>query len=329
MDKPAISVVVPAYNCQKTIASCINAILKQSLPPQEVIVVDDGSQDQSARLIQDFKNVKYVYQPNAGPAAARNTGAFLASGDVVFFTDSDCVPDENWLARAIEGFVEKDVVAVAGSYGIVNQKSLLARVIHQEILFRHHQLMPKFPKAFGSYNVGIKKNVFKEVRGFSTAYRFASGEDNDLSYKIIQSGGKILFNSASLVNHFHTEKPGRYLKEQFRHGFWRAKLYFDHAHMMKGDDYTFWKDIIEVPLVLVFIFSTVAAIFMPIFIIGSWVSGGFLIVLQIFFSLLILKKNNEQIFGAGIFFLRSFARTSGFSTGLITFFLRKSPKKDK
>ena len=103
--------------------------------------------------------------------------------------------------------------------------------------------MPQYPKSFGSYNFCIKKNIFDEVNGFDENYKNASGEDNDLSYKIGNAGYKIYFNKEMLVKHHHPEKVWKYLKEQYQHGFWRAKMYKDHPCMIMGDDYTYWKDI--------------------------------------------------------------------------------------
>jgi len=88
-----VSVVIPAYNCEDTIAQTLDAITKQQYEGAiEIIVVDDGSTDQTANIIKNFPNVIYVFQPNAGPAAARNRGFKNSKYDFVFFTDSDCVP---------------------------------------------------------------------------------------------------------------------------------------------------------------------------------------------------------------------------------------------
>ena len=244
----AVSVVVPAYNCQSTIFQTIQALLAQTYAPVEIVVIDDGSTDETARIVQSFPEIRYLRQENAGPSAARNRGFELSKGDLVFFTDSDCIPERDWVEKMRQGFFRSDIGVVAGSYGIANREVLLARCIHAEILFRHHKLMPRFPKAFGSYNFCIKREVFKAVGGFNTQYRQASGEDNDLSYKVHKAGFKIYFCKEAQVRHFHTGHLKKYLSEQFRHGFWRAKMYFDHPDMAGGDDYTFWKDIIEVPV---------------------------------------------------------------------------------
>ena len=245
MNPSFVSIIIPAYNCAATIKKTITAVLNQSYTPIELIVVDDGSKDSTAEIVRAFTNIQYIYQNNAGPAAARNRGAREAKGEIVFFTDSDCFPLQDWIETAMAAFKDQGVHAVAGSYDIANAESILSRCIHKEILFRHYKLMPLYPKAFGSYNVGIRKDVFEKVGGFNEGYRYASGEDNDLSYKILRGGYKIYFEKKAKVQHVHQSNLWKYLKEQYRHGYWRAKLYKDHPRMTKGDDYTFWKDIIE------------------------------------------------------------------------------------
>ena len=330
MTKLTASVVIPAYNCSKTIDQALKAVLSQSLSAQEVIVVDDGSTDDTAQRIKQHNSIKYIYQKNSGPAQARNAGAQSANADIVLFTDSDCIPDKNWVKGIISNFNNDKHGVVMGSYGIANQGSLLARCIHKEILYRHHHLMPDYPKVFGSYNFGIRKNIFDKVGGFDQNYSAASGEDNDLSYKVRKAGYDIFFAKDSLVNHFHPEKVGRYLKEQYRHGFWRVKMYFEHPQMMKGDDYTYWKDIVEMPLVGICILSFFLMLaqipFAAVIFASSFLALG---LLELCVSYVTCKNGFETIFFSFVTFLRAFARFFGFSTGTLHFLTKKRAKKSK
>lgn len=330
MNQPPVSIVVPVYNCEKTIALTLNGIADQTYKEFEIIVVDDGSNDSTAEIVKSFKEVTYVYQKNAGPAAARNRGAQTASHKIIFFIDSDCIPQKNWIEQAVGHFQDAAVGVVSGSYGIANEQSVLARMVHQEILFRHQKLMPRYPKSFGSYNFGVRKNVFDEVKGFNTAYRFASGEDNDLSYKIQKAGYRIYFERNALVDHFHPTDLVKYFKEQGRHGFWRAKMYFDHFHMVGGDDYTFWKDIAEVPLsalvILCLIFSTFG---LPFAGLAAASMALVLLIIELFFAFKAIKNIFEMIFFGFVMFLRAFIRLFGFSSGIFYFSAKKLVKKPK
>lgn len=324
MTKPQISIVIPAFNCEKTIAGTLESVLALDFPEdKEVIVVDDGSQDRTPDIIKSFPSVKYIRQDNAGPAAARNFGARETAADIIFFTDADCSPHPDWIQKMLPFFRESKIAVVAGSYGISNPSNPLAWCIHKEIMFRHEFLMPKYPKAFGSYNFAIRKKVFEEVGGFNPEYRHASGEDNDLSYKILAAGYRICFEKEALVDHYHPSRLHKYLFEQYRHGFWRVKMYLQHPAMSAGDDYTFWKDIMEVLFVVFFLLELILVFWNPaflgfiIFVITS------LILLEIIFSILIVRNISKSIYFTYVLFLRSFTRTFGFIVGVIKF----APKK--
>jgi glycosyltransferase involved in cell wall biosynthesis len=86
-----ISVIVPTYNCGEFIVDSVESIRRQTLPPLEIIVVDDGSTDDTARLVQgiDDPRIRYVHQPNAGVSMARNAGLSLATGEYIAFNDAD------------------------------------------------------------------------------------------------------------------------------------------------------------------------------------------------------------------------------------------------
>ena len=327
-NNPSVSVIIPAYNAARTLVRTIEAVRSQTVPPQEILIVDDGSTDQTPQLAQTFSDVRYLHQDNAGPATARNTGAATAKGEILFFTDSDCIPHRDWLEKGLSGFKEEKIGAVCGSYGIANPETRLARGVHGEILYRHHHLMPERPKAFGSYNFGVRRAVFEQVGGFLGQYRHASGEDNDLSYKILNSGYDIYFVRDCLVDHMHPERVGRYLKEQFRHGFWRAKMYLEHPVMTKGDDYTFWKDIVEVPWVwLIGLTALLSLFFHGIFLTVLAAAFLFLFCLEFCYSLVTSLSFLDAIFFSFVLFLRAFARCAGFSTGIPLFFCKNMRKK--
>lgn len=323
MGAPKVSVIIPAYNSAETISAGIKAILDGSWQDLELIIVDDGSTDATASVVQSFPRVKYVFQTNAGPASARNHGARLAAGEILFFTDSDCVPESDWVRKMLDGFSGPEVSVVAGSYGIANPGSLLANIIQNEISYRHQRLMPEYPRAFGSYNFAVRTSVFRQVGGFNETYRRASGEDNDLSYKILGAGGRIRFLNAARVCHYHQTSISRYLKEQFRHGLWRVRMYADHPKMAGGDDYTFWKDIIEIPLAyLIFLLSFFSAGALWLTIVLSF------LILEWWFGSRMMGNIVKGFLAGAVFFIRAFARAGGFLVGIL-FFSNKliSPKK--
>lgn len=337
MSNPKISIIIPAYNSEKTISQTITAVLKQDFPGGiEVIVVDDGSIDGTADIIKSFgeqSGIKYISQENNGPAAARNRGVQEASGEFVFFTDADCIPHRDWVNKMMPHFVREasdKIAVVAGSYGIANPESLLARCIHKEILYRHHHLMPDFPRVFGSYNFCVRKKIFNKVGGFNAGYRHASGEDNDLSYKILSAGYKIYFEKEAVVDHHHPARVAKYLREQYRHGFWRVKMYLAHPSRAKGDDYTFWKDIVEIPLAVLLSGALLLSMFgfasAPACALGLFTG---LLLMELYFGKIITGALPQGFFWGLVMFLRVFARAAGFIRGVLNapaiFFSSKIP----
>ena len=325
-----VSVVIPAHNASQNIGEAVRQSLSQAKGSLEleVIVVDDGSTDNTSE-VAEAAGAQVIRQPNAGPAAARNRGWQSANGDFICFTDSDCIPSENWVANLLRGFTGWQVGAMAGSYDIANGTSWLARWVHQEIIERHSR-MPIFIRAFGSYNVAIPKYVLEAVAGFDPSYRKASGEDNDLSYRILKQGWLIAFRPQAKVAHHHPERIWRYLKEQYRHGFWRAKLYRHHYDMLPGDDYTRLKDRLEPILVLGILgFAGLAILGMTVLTVPL---TGLLFVylcLQLHWPLRWWLKEGraEALAYAGVTFLRGFARTVGLGIGLLRFGFGESSKR--
>jgi glycosyltransferase involved in cell wall biosynthesis len=322
-----VSVVIPAYNAESTIGQAVEQSFAQAREPLEieVIVVDDGSKDDTAKVAESA-GATVIRQENAGPAAARNRGWESATGQVICFTDSDCIPVADWLENLLDGFNESQVGAVAGSYEIANTNSWLARWVHREIVERHRK-MPGFIRAFGSYNLAIPRYVLRATGGFNPTYRQASGEDNDFSYRIIKEGWRIAFRPQAKVAHYHPEKVWKYLLEQYRHGFWRAKLYKDHPEMIRGDDYTRLRDRLEPILVLAVLTSAILSVFGIID--SNW---PLLLLLGAYAAIHLswpiswwLGEGKIEAFPfAGVTFLRGFARTAGLFVGIFQLGFKKS-----
>ena len=100
MTQPSVSVVIPSYNSARWVAEAVDSALGQSVPAAQIIVVDDGSTDDTRRVLEPYatRGMEYVYQPNAGVAVARNTGVARAAGELIAFLDADDV----WHARKLE-----------------------------------------------------------------------------------------------------------------------------------------------------------------------------------------------------------------------------------
>ena len=235
-----VAITTAVHNEQKHISSLLEKILCQSHIPDEIIIVDDGSVDDTAKIIKDYSSkypvIRYLYQNRKGPAAARNLAWKNSDSDICIFTDGDCEPEKDWIKEITAPFGNKDVGAAAGGYRTINEESILARFIGHEIAWKYKDIKGEI-KAHGTYNLAVKKSVLEEIGGLDEGYPFPSGEDWDMTYKISKRY-KIIFVPSAIVGHYHPDKFWPYFKNQIRRGFDRVKLYRDHPDMAKSDNYT-------------------------------------------------------------------------------------------
>src|SRR5579864_3689500 len=128
----SVSIIIPTFNGGARIADCLGALVKQTAGRDaEIVVVNDGSTDNTADVVARYTGVRLVSQSNAGPAAARNRGALEARGTIILFTDDDCVPMPDWLDGMLEPFNDPELVGAKGAYRTL-QKSLVARFVQAE-----------------------------------------------------------------------------------------------------------------------------------------------------------------------------------------------------
>lgn len=316
---PYVSIVIPAFNSSLMLGQAIEACLGQDYPKDrlEVIIVDDGSCDNTKDIVSQYP-VVYIYQEKKGPGAARNRGWKAAKGEVIFFTDADCVPKKDTLSIMTRSLYEKGVDAVAGTYGIKNAEDIMARCIHAEIMFRHLR-MPDYINSFGTYNVLIKAQALGELSGFNEDYLTSSAEDSDLSYRMVKKGYKIYFERKSIVLHFHEKSLARYLKKQFIRSFWAIRLWRHHPGFALNDYYLHWKDLLEIPLGAMVIF-TLPFLFTDFFrmyffwALFLYITAEAIIPLRIYFRQIYRREYLLMLF---MMFARGFVRLAGGALSLI------------
>ncbi len=127
MNSPLVSIIVPIYNVEEYLSKCLDSIINQTYSNLEIILVNDGSTDQSESIIQSFllkdERIKYIYQINMGPSIARNRGMKEAKGDFICFIDADDFVVEQYIQQLVDKIVEGYDIVTCGyievsSYGI-------------------------------------------------------------------------------------------------------------------------------------------------------------------------------------------------------------------
>lgn len=230
------TIIIPMYNAGRRIDACLEALGRQtSLEECELLIVDDGSTDGNGDRLRG-QGYTVLTQENQGPGAARNHGARKARGDILLFIDSDCVPRENWAAEMLKPFRDPQVLAVASAYRS-RQTGLVPRFCQLEFEERYRKMMQRDSVDLaGSHAVAFRRETFLDSHGFSP--ELMMNEDVDLSYRIVERGGKIHFNPHAIVYHDHRNSVRAYCRTKLGRGYWRMIVYHRHPSKAVSDSYT-------------------------------------------------------------------------------------------
>jgi glycosyltransferase involved in cell wall biosynthesis len=210
---PKVSIIVPVYNGADVLERCLQSLFKQDYSPLEIIIVDDGSTDNGPGLVKEpARLVKTKGRTGAG--AARNLGAKEASGEVLLFTDCDCVVPESWVSRVVECMKTHDVVAGGGGYAGAVKDVFVQNFAYEELAFRRRKLNG-FVHTLVSNNLFCRKDVFFEMGGYPEYYKAASSEDMEFSWELSKKY-KLWWDANNGVYHDFTSTLGRYLGQQVR-----------------------------------------------------------------------------------------------------------------
>ncbi|MFP4346334.1 MAG: glycosyltransferase, partial [Anaerolineales bacterium] len=238
--RPEYSVIVPAYQAADVVGACVEALAQQSLPrPRyEILVVDDGSTDETAVVARAAGADRVFVIAHGGPAAARNAGIEAARGAILLFTDADCLPARDWLLRMTAPFKAPGVSGVKGAYR-TEQQEIVARLAQCEFEERYDLLARQETIDFvDAYAAAFRRSALDEGGTFDVAFTQANNEDVDLSYRLAEAGHRLVFNREAVVYHRHPASWWRYLRVKTRRGYWRMLVYRMHPGKALQDSYT-------------------------------------------------------------------------------------------
>lgn len=205
-----VSVIIPVYNVEKYLGRCVDSILKQTFQEFELLLVDDGSTDNSGKIAKQFSEeypdkIKYIYQPNNGSGAARNTGIQNAKCDIIVFIDSDDYIHEDMLFQMYNKMEEESLDIVICDYQRVDENDEITE-IHREYLDEKECLVPNEEKQLlfadpSSCNKMFKKSLFVENDiYFPTKVWYA--EDMRTIMKVIAVSNRIGYIATPFYNYF-------------------------------------------------------------------------------------------------------------------------------
>ena len=232
MPLPFVSVVVPVLDGEQTISACLTALSNGDYPPdrREILVVDNGSTDRTADIVRSFP-VTYLRETRRGPAAARNHGIEVSRGEIIAFTDADCLPTTGWLGGLVAGFQNEEVGGVAGEIlpfpARTPAERYAARIRH--LSPERYLQRPIFPFAVTA-NLAFRREVFEAVGLFDPASP-RGGESTDFCTRFFRGTGLLLeLAPRAVVFHRHRATTADFLRQQWGYGRGHAYLYIKYRH---------------------------------------------------------------------------------------------------
>lgn len=225
---PFVSVIVCSYNGAKTLEECLESLGKLDYPHYEVILIDDGSTDNTREIAGRFPSVRYFYQTNHGLSHARNYGASLAKGEIFAYTDSDCRADPDWLYYLLSTLLHGAFAGVGGPN--VSPPALdwvQACVAAAPGGPSHVLITDTVAEHIPGCNMAWYRWAFESVGGFDPEYHKA-GDDVDFCWRVQQAGHEIAFSPTAVVWHHRRFTLRAFRKQQEGYGEAESMLRFKH-----------------------------------------------------------------------------------------------------
>jgi GT2 family glycosyltransferase len=229
LEKPFFSIVIPTYATSGVLGECLRALSTQSGETDyEVLVVNDGGKDSGPLegLKPNFL-IRSIRQDHRGPAAARNLGTKLAKGEVILFLDDDSVPTKQWFEATRAAWMQTpDCDGIGGYVHSDPSENIYCRVNAEFFNWFLEQQEFNGKCAFlVTCNAGYKKSSLEKVDGFDDRFERACGEDRDLNFKIVRSGGKLRLDRRILVYHDRDLTFASFAKKHYHYGKAASQIY--------------------------------------------------------------------------------------------------------
>ncbi len=220
---PSISVVVCTYNGSRTIRDTLEGLRKLEYPNYEVIIVNDGSRDKTAEIVQEYP-FRVITTENRGLSSARNTGWQAARGEIVAYIDDDATPDPHWLTYLAATFLSTSHVGVGGPNLPPPNDGAVAECVSNSPGGPVHVLLTDtLAEHIPGCNMAFRRSALEAIGGFDHQFRIA-GDDVDVCWRLQARGWTLGFNPAAMVWHHRRNSVKTYWKQQLNYGKAEADL---------------------------------------------------------------------------------------------------------
>ncbi|MFQ4142096.1 glycosyltransferase [Chlorogloeopsis sp. ULAP02] len=212
IQNPLVSVIIPVFNDSQRLKLCLDALEKQTYPKHcyEVIVVDNASEENTENVVSQFSQATVAYESNPGSYAARNKGISLAKGEIIAFTDSDCIPAQNWIEKGVARLLEAPECGLVGGkiqlFFKSPNKLTLVELYESVVAFPQKQYIQEIRFA-ATANLFTFKKVLEKVGYFDSNLK--SRGDLEWGQRVFRAGYKQIYADDVCVMH-----PARYTFSQ-------------------------------------------------------------------------------------------------------------------
>jgi O-antigen biosynthesis protein len=240
---PRVSVVVCSYNGGATLDECLRSLAALEYPDYEVILVDDGSTDDTRAIVARHPTVRAIHQENLGLSAARNAGLNAATGSIIAYTDSDCFVDRDWLTHLVDALERDGHVGVGGPNLTPDDGWLVACVAASPGQPTHVLSGDEIAEHVPGCNMAFRRDALRAIGGFNVDYRRA-GDDVDVCWRLQDAGMTLTFAPGAVVWHHRRNTPRAYFRQQAGYGEAEALLWFDHPDRFNRLGEARWRGVV-------------------------------------------------------------------------------------
>jgi GT2 family glycosyltransferase len=224
---PVFSVIVPTHGRPEQVSRCLSALAASGFSREhfEVLIVDDGrtlnpAQCEALCSSAAGLQVSIVGQDQSGPAAARNAGALRARGRYLAFTDDDCLPAADWLAR-LEGHLQAEPDALVGGFtrnALPAVPFSTASQLLIDYLYSYYHVEQTGARFFTTNNMAMDAAAFRALGGFDGSFPLAAGEDREFCERWQRSGRPLRYAEDAVVSHAHHLDFSGFVRQHFNYG---------------------------------------------------------------------------------------------------------------